>query len=77
MNDTRRKGLREVSEMLNEAIEALEVFLEEEQNYIENVPENLQGSEKYELAELAVDELEEAIDNIKEAVDNIDSASGG
>ena len=77
MNDGRRKGLHDVNEKLNEAIEALEVFLEEEQSYVENMPENLQGSEKYELAELAIGELEEAISNIGEAVSNIDSAIGG
>ena len=48
MNNTRRKKLSRLAEQIEEIKEALEVLKEEEESYQENMPENLQGSERYE-----------------------------
>ena len=47
------------------------------------MPENLQGSERYEISEAAVDSLDEAYsaleelnDNIQDALDYLDDAKG-
>ena len=69
MNRERRKRIDEVIEkaneiqaMLQELRDEIEEIQEEEQEYLENIPENLQGSERYETAENAVDSLASAVD---------------
>lgn len=42
--------------------------------YRDNMPENLQGSEKYEMADAACESMQEAIDQLEQAVSNIESA---
>lgn len=79
MNKFRRKAVNEVmkkieelqSEM-DEVLEGIEVLRDEEQEYLDNIPENLQGSERYELAEAAVDALTSAYDTFEEAKDQLD-----
>ncbi|MCC9085873.1 hypothetical protein LOS25_17835 [Enterococcus faecium] len=44
----KKKRLEEISERLSELKDELEVIQEEEEEYKENIPENLQGSERYE-----------------------------
>ena len=68
MNKERRnkidKAIEEVNR-LQDALEGLQQIVEEirdeEQEYLENIPENLQGSERYETAESAVESLENAV----------------
>lgn len=74
MNKMRRKQLDEVIAKIEEAKELLEVLQEEEEEYRDNMPENLQGSEKYELADEAVDNMSNAVDALEEAISCIESA---
>lgn len=53
----------------------LESVKDEEEEYMENIPENLQSSERYEKAENAVDNLDSALDSLDEAISDIESAS--
>lgn len=46
--------------------------LEEEEDCLDNMPENLQMSEKYEMMESAIDRLEDAIEQIDDARENIE-----
>jgi hypothetical protein len=39
---------------------------DEEQEYMDNMPENLQGSERYEVADQAIDTMEVAIDRLND-----------
>ena len=48
--------------------------MSEEEEYRDNMPENLQGSEKYETAEAAIDALSTAIDSISEACNSLEEA---
>jgi len=48
-------------------IKQLTRVMESEQNYISNIPENLQGSEAFERADLCVSLLAEAIELLQEA----------
>ena len=75
MNNARRKKINniiekgsDIVELLEEIKAAIEEVKDEEQDYLDNIPENLQNSEKYELADNAVQSLESALDWI----DNID-----
>ena len=53
MNKARRKALDEVISKIEEAKELLENLQAEEEEYRDNMPENLQGSERYEAADAA------------------------
>jgi hypothetical protein len=48
---------------------------EEEQEYLDNMPENLRYSERGEIAENAIDSLGEAIDYLDNAIDSLDTAA--
>lgn len=74
MNKARRKELNEVIEKINDAKELLENIMCDEEEYRDNMPENLQSSERYEQAEAACDAMQEALDQLEEAITNIESA---
>lgn len=50
-------------------------MLEEENDYLDNIPENMQSGERYETAENAVSSLEDAVSSLEEAMDSIASAT--
>ena len=52
----------------------IEQLYYEEQDYLDSIPGNLQGGERYEKAEEAVSALEYAIGNLDDATDSIDIA---
>ena len=74
MNKARRKALDEVISKIEEAIELLENLQVEEEEYRDNMPENLKGSERYEAADAAVDNMSSAVDALDEAISSIESA---
>lgn len=70
MNNMRREGLQEVIEMIEmieEAEMCLEMLRDEEEEYKDNMPENLYGSQRYERAEEALDHIETAIESLNDA----------
>ena len=74
MNQARRKVLKDIYIIIAEARDNLDAVYDEEEEYKNNIPENLQGSERYERAEAAVDALESAITSLEEALDYIEGA---
>lgn len=74
MNKIRRKTLQKLYNIIADAKDNLDEVRDEEDDYKENIPENLQGSERYEIAEAAVDALESAISSLEEALDSIEEA---
>ena len=74
MNKVRREELNKALERLYDAQAIVEQCLDEEQDYLDNIPENLQDSERYEKAESAVQALEDTISNIEDAISNIETA---
>lgn len=78
MNKARRKELSEVIRKLNIAkdrddlysiINELDSIKDDEQDYYDNIPENLQYSQRAEDSEQAIDNLEEALDLLNEVYD--------
>lgn len=76
MNRERRKTLAELTTRVDSAIEDLtalkgeiEDVRDEEQEYLDNMPESLQEGDRAMAAQAAIDSLEEAIDAIEEATD--------
>jgi len=90
MNADRRKQLDALAEvvriqsgMLDEAKNSLEMvkgalegIKEDEQSYLDNMPEAFQQAERGQNAEAAISEMEEAISRLEEACEHIESAKG-
>ena len=79
MNKVRRKELNRVIGRLNSiqdkddlynCINILERLRDEEQDYYDNIPENLQYSQRAEASKYAIDSLDEAIDLLNELYDD-------
>lgn len=75
MNKERRKNIINTIEKLQEINETISIILEEEEIYRDNMPENLQNSEKYEKADQACDNLQECIDELESIIDMLEVAS--
>lgn len=74
MNKERRKSLEALRIEIEDARSILEDLKEEEQEYMDNMPENLWGSERYNAAEEAVSNMEDAMMNLEEAISSIEEA---
>lgn len=74
MNNTRRKALSEIKDKIDDLRVNLELLLEEEQDYRDNIPENLQGGERYEKADEACDNLSDAMDGLDEVISDLEAA---
>jgi predicted RNase H-like HicB family nuclease len=78
MNKLRRKELSNVIEELNkiqdrddlyDCIMTLDSIKDDEQDYYDNIPENLQYSQRAEDSEEAIENLEEALDLLNDVYD--------
>lgn len=74
MNAARRKQIQKVYDAIEELSTALEEIQADENEYRDNIPENLQGSERYERAEEACDSLGSAASALSEALESLESA---
>ena len=77
MNKQRRKDIDTLIQALEEIRTQIQFVLEEEQEYLDNMPENLQNSERYETAQTAVSELEEADGSIDDIIEHLENAKYG
>lgn len=75
MNKERRKNLAKIIEQLENLSNTLDELKSEEEDYFDNMPENLQyNSDRGERAQDAISSLENAYNSINEAIDNISEA---
>lgn len=81
MNNDRRKALEKLTQRietisgdLSLAKEDLDSLWQEEQDYFDNMPENMQGGEKGEKAEAAADLISTAVDALDTAISECDDA---
>jgi len=77
MNKTRRKALEKINAQIEDIVAGIEMLRDEEQEYIDNMPEGLQGSDKAEMAEDAVSSMESALESLAGAANSIDEAAAG
>lgn len=75
INNKRRDLLKRASSLLGTASGLVSTALEQEEDALDNMPENLQGSERYEKIEAAVDLLNDASECIDSAIEKINEAS--
>lgn len=74
MNNQRRNVLEDVYIKLVILHDTLEEIKDEEECCRDNMPENLQDSERYKKADKTVSVLEDAISSLEEALDYIETA---
>ena len=81
MNNQRRRQIREIIQKITvllceveDVIEEIEAVESDEEEYRDNIPENLVNSERYERAEAAVDALSNARDSLESSRDSMDEA---
>lgn len=72
MNDERRKLLSKVSELLAEAHGLLTQATEEEQDYFDNMPENMQSGDKGSRAEEVADALQDAVSSLDDIMSTVE-----
>jgi hypothetical protein len=75
MNKQSRKSVAIAIDTIRSVINDLEYIRDDEQDKMDNMPENLQMSERYEAMETAVDALENAITSLEDAVDSLEEIS--
>ena len=73
MNKQRRKRIEEVTGKMRDLLTEIEIARDEEEEYRNNIPENLQGSERYEKTEEYCDGLNEFIDTLESAFEDLDT----
>ena len=74
MNEARRACIEAIRTKIEELIGELAEIQSEEEEYRDNMPENLQGSERYENADAACTSLESAGCSLQEALDTLEEA---
>lgn len=67
--------LKRASALLETASGLVSTALEQEEDALDNMPENLQGSERYERIESTVDLLNDASESIDSAIEKLNEAS--
>ena len=74
MNNDRRKELSRLSVQIEEIKDSLESLKCEEEEYLENMPENFQDSERGERASEAINNIDSALSTLGEAISCMESA---
>ena len=77
MNAPRRKSIQEVIDQFEDLKSTIESLRDEEQEAYDNLPENLQGSERGEAMSEAADSLDSACDSMDEVLEYLTSAIEG
>lgn len=75
MNKKRRDRLKTAMLYLEKASDIISEAFEQEQDCMDNMPESLQDSERYEVMEQAADNMEDALSSIDDAIAKIENAS--
>lgn len=74
MNNTRRKAIQNIMDKLEELMEEIEAIRDEEQEAYDNLPESLQNSERGEVMDSAIYNLDDAAENVQLVIDALESA---
>lgn len=71
MNKQRRQKIRDVRREIENCKENLQKILDEEQDYFDNMPENLQGSVRGSDSEDAIDTMENCIEDLENIINEL------
>lgn len=76
MNAERRNRLRNAIRMLTSVAHIIESVCDKEEDCMDNYPENLQSTDRFEQMETAVDSLNGALEKLDDAKECIELAIG-
>jgi prefoldin subunit 5 len=74
MNKARRKQINEVIEKLSNIKTQIEFIKDFEQDVVDNTPESLQVTDRFAIAEAAIENLDAAIESLGETINSLDEA---
>lgn len=74
MNKERRKAIDDLMESVEECKNQLEMIRDAEQEAYDNLPEGIQMSERGEVMETAISNLEEAYDSLDSVLESLEAA---
>lgn len=84
MNNARRKRIKQMLDIVTDISHKCDTLsslvqdiLDEESESLSNMPENLEGSDRWQSISDAVDNLEDARDSIDEIIGNLSSVESG
>ena len=75
MNNQKREKLKLARGFLSKASDIVSSVLDDEQDCLDNMPENLQYSDRYERMEAAISKLEDGLNNIEAAEECLEEAA--
>ena len=73
MNNERRTRIRKIIDKIENLKSDLQDVLSEEEFAFDNMPENLQYSERGEVSQEAIDYMNEAVDGLDEVIEQLES----
>lgn len=76
MNNNRRKQIQEAVQELEHIKSVFENIRDEEQEYFDNMPENMQGGDKGQSSESAISSLDDVINSIEESITSAEESAG-
>ena len=74
MNNLRRKRIQAVIDKLSDLKEEIDDIYNEEEEYRDNMPENLMESDRYSKADNAVENLDSSSTSLDEIIEYLESA---
>lgn len=76
MNAERRKRIEKVRADLSNLKAEIEAIAQDERDYADNMPENMQSGDRHDRAEEAADALDEAASNCDDVDTSLETAVG-
>jgi len=72
MNEKRRARIRAVKERLEDCANEIDDIRSDEEEYRDNIPENLQNGDRYQDTEENCDKLDTAASTVRDAISELD-----
>lgn len=73
MNKKRKTEVTRIIGNLRQTLEDLEGVQGDEESALDNIPENLQGSQQYEETEEALERIDDAVSSVQDAIENLEN----
>lgn len=71
MNKNRRAEIRGIIDDLEDIKLKLDIIKAEEEEYLDDIPDNLQESQNYTLSKEAIDNISSSIDDINDGIESL------
>lgn len=76
MNNTRRKQIEDKISSLQIIYDELECLKDEEEEYYDNIPDNLRESERATSSEEIISNFEDALETLSSAIEELENIEG-